>query len=53
VFTVEPGLYIRKDAVLADEVFGDLDDEERDALTAALDRYDGIGVRISQLPFKL
>ena len=46
VFTIEPGLYIRKDEALADVAFADLDDEARNALSETLDRYDGIGVRI-------
>jgi Xaa-Pro aminopeptidase len=46
VFTNEPGVYIRKDDVLATEVFRKLPPAEQQSLRAALDRYDGIGVRI-------
>ncbi|MEM1402689.1 MAG: aminopeptidase P family protein [Pseudomonadota bacterium] len=46
VFTIEPGLYIRKDDALANAVFADLDEETIRVLSETLDRYDGIGVRI-------
>ena len=46
VVTNEPGVYVRKDDVLASEVFGKLPASEQDSIRAALGRYDGIGVRI-------
>jgi Xaa-Pro aminopeptidase len=46
VFTNEPGVYVRKDDVLASEVFKKLTASEQQSMRAALDRYDGIGVRI-------
>src|SRR5713101_1069476 len=46
VFTNEPGTYVRKDDVLASEVFKKLTASEQQSVRAALDRYDGIGVRI-------
>jgi len=46
VFTNEPGVYVRKDDVLASEVFRKLPDSEQQSIRKALDRYDGIGVRI-------
>jgi Xaa-Pro aminopeptidase len=46
VFTNEPGVYVRKDDVLASEVFGKLTAAEQQSVRGALDRYDGIGVRI-------
>jgi Xaa-Pro aminopeptidase len=46
VFTNEPGVYVRKDDVLASEVFRKLPASEQQSVRAALDRYDGIGVRI-------
>ena len=46
VFTNEPGVYVRKDDVLASEVFKKLTASEQQSLRASLDRYDGIGVRI-------
>jgi Xaa-Pro aminopeptidase len=46
VFTNEPGVYVRKDDVVASEVFRKLTAAEQQSLRAALDRYDGIGVRI-------
>jgi Xaa-Pro aminopeptidase len=46
VFTLEPGVYVRKDDVLASEVFGKLSAAEQQSMRQALERYDGIGVRI-------
>lgn len=46
VFTNEPGVYVRKDDVLASEVFRKLTAAEQQTMRGALDRYDGIGVRI-------
>jgi Xaa-Pro aminopeptidase len=46
VFTNEPGIYVRKDDVLASEVFKKLPAAEQQSIRVALDRYDGIGVRI-------
>ena len=39
-------LYVRRDDVEASAVFGALSAEEQKRIRAALDRYDGIGVRI-------
>jgi Xaa-Pro aminopeptidase len=46
VFTNEPGVYVRKDDVLASDVFGKLSAADQQTMRAALNRYDGIGVRI-------
>ncbi len=46
VFAVEPGIYVRKNDVLASPVYTKLPKEERATIAKALDRYDGIGVRI-------
>jgi len=46
VFTNEPGVYVRKEDVLASEVFKKLPASEQASMRAALTRYDGIGVRI-------
>jgi Xaa-Pro aminopeptidase len=46
VFAVEPGIYVRKADVLANSVFTKLPKEEQGTIAKALDRYDGIGVRI-------
>jgi Xaa-Pro aminopeptidase len=46
VFTNEPGVYVRKDDILASGVFKKLSPSEQDAVKAAVTRYDGIGVRI-------
>jgi Xaa-Pro aminopeptidase len=46
VFAVEPGIYVRKDDVLASPVYARLSKEEQATIAKALDRYDGIGVRI-------
>jgi Xaa-Pro aminopeptidase len=46
VFTNEPGVYVRKDDVLASDVFKALAASEQRSVRTALDRFDGIGVRI-------
>lgn len=46
VFAVEPGIYVRKNDVLASPVYAKLPKEEQATIAKALDRYDGIGVRI-------
>jgi Xaa-Pro aminopeptidase len=46
VFTNEPGVYVRKDDIVASDVFRKLSESEQQAMRTALDRYDGIGVRI-------
>ena len=46
VFTNEPGIYVRQDDVLASDVFRKLAAPEQESMRAALNRYDGIGVRI-------
>ncbi len=46
VFAVEPGIYVRKGDVLASPVYAKLPKEEQATIAAALERYDGIGVRI-------
>ena len=46
VFTNEPGVYVRKDDVVDSDVFRNLPASEQQTMRKALDRYDGIGVRI-------
>ena len=46
VFTNEPGIYVRKDDILAGDVFAKLTTAEQQTMRAALQRYDGIGIRI-------
>lgn len=46
VFTNEPGIYVRRDDILASDVFKKLPGTGQQTLRAALDRYDGIGIRI-------
>lgn len=46
VWTVEPGVYVRRGDVEASPVFAGLGTEAQAGIRAALDRYDGIGVRI-------
>ena len=46
VFTNEPGVYVRKDDILASPIFAKLPAAEQASMRAALQRYDGIGVRI-------
>ena len=45
-FAIEPGIYVRKDDVLANLTFTKLPKDEQDKIRAAVDRYNGIGVRI-------
>ena len=45
-FAIEPGVYVRKDDVLANPTFTKLTKEEQDKIRAALDRYNGLGIRI-------
>jgi len=44
--TLEPGLYVRPEDVLASDTYAALTDTERAGITTALERYAGIGVRI-------
>ncbi len=46
VFTNEPGIYVRKDDILASEIFKQLPAAEQTSMRSALQRYDGIGIRI-------
>lgn len=46
VWTLEPGLYVRRDDVEASPVFKALGEGEQQSIRRALDRYDGLGVRI-------
>ena len=46
VFTNEPGVYVRKDDILSSEIFGKLPASEQSSMRAAVQRYDGIGIRI-------
>jgi Xaa-Pro aminopeptidase len=46
VFAVEPGIYVRKNDVLANPAYLKLTKDEQASIAKALDRYDGIGVRI-------
>lgn len=46
VWTLEPGVYVRRADVEASEVFAALGEAEQATVRAALDRYDGLGVRI-------
>jgi len=46
VWTLEPGIYVRPADVRASAAWGELSEEERGRIDAALARYDGIGVRI-------
>ena len=46
VVTNEPGVYVRKDDVLASDVFRNLPSSDQQSIRAAVNRYDGIGVRI-------
>jgi len=45
-FAIEPGIYVRKDDVVAHPTFLKLPKEDQEKIRAALERYDGIGVRI-------
>jgi len=44
--TNEPGIYVRKDDVLANATYLKMSEPDRKRIAAALERYDGIGVRI-------
>ena len=46
VFTNEPGVYVRKDDILGSGIFGTLTASEQASMRAAVQRYDGIGIRI-------
>jgi Xaa-Pro aminopeptidase len=46
LFAVEPGVYVRKDDVLASAEYTKLPKGEQVSIATALQRYDGIGVRI-------
>jgi Xaa-Pro aminopeptidase len=46
VITLEPGLYVRREAVMASRQYGSLPVAEQRSVAAALERYAGIGVRI-------
>ena len=46
VWTLEPGVYVRRGDVEASETFKGLAEDDQAKVRAALDRYDGIGVRI-------
>ena len=45
-FAIEPGIYVRKDDVLANPTFTKLPKEDQDKIRVALDRFNGMGVRI-------
>ena len=46
VFTNEPGIYVRKDDIVASEIFKQMTPAEQTSVRSALQRYDGIGIRI-------
>jgi Xaa-Pro aminopeptidase len=46
VFTNEPGIYVRKDDIVASEIFRQMLPAEQTSVRSALQRYDGIGIRI-------
>lgn len=46
VITVEPGIYVRKSKVIASPFYKELKGERKARIDAALEKYDGIGVRI-------
>ena len=46
ILTDEPGIYVRRDDVLKSDVYRALSKEEQASIAKALDRYNGIGVRI-------
>jgi Xaa-Pro aminopeptidase len=46
VFTNEPGVYVRQDDIVGSEIFRKLAAGEQASMRAALQRYDGIGIRI-------
>jgi Xaa-Pro aminopeptidase len=45
-FAIEPGVYVRKDDVLANPTFTKLPKEDQEKIRTALDRFNGVGVRI-------
>ena len=46
ILTDEPGIYVRRDVILKNETYRALSKEEQASIAKALDRYNGIGVRI-------
>lgn len=46
VITIEPGIYVRKSKVLASPFYNALSDDRKKRIDKALQKYDGIGVRI-------
>ena len=46
ILTDEPGIYVRRDDVLKNSTYLALSKEEQASIAKALDRYNGIGVRI-------
>ncbi len=46
VFTVEPGVYVRRDDIVSSPTFTSLPKEDQEKIRAAADKYNGIGVRI-------
>jgi Xaa-Pro aminopeptidase len=46
ILTDEPGIYVRRDDVLKSETYRALSKDEQGLIAKALDRYNGIGVRI-------
>jgi Xaa-Pro aminopeptidase len=46
ILTDEPGIYVRRDDVLKNPTYLALTKEEQASIAKALERYDGIGVRI-------
>jgi Xaa-Pro aminopeptidase len=46
ILTDEPGIYVRRDDVLKNPTYLALSKEEQASIAKALERYDGIGVRI-------
>jgi Xaa-Pro aminopeptidase len=46
ILTAEPGIYVRREDVLRSDVYRDLSKDEQASIAKALDRYEGIGVRI-------
>ncbi|WP_226703708.1 aminopeptidase P family protein [Microbulbifer elongatus] len=46
VIAIEPGLYIRRNVVENSDTYQSLDEEAQASISKALEKYDGIGVRI-------
>ncbi|WP_295803710.1 aminopeptidase P family protein [uncultured Microbulbifer sp.] len=46
VIAIEPGIYIRRNVVEKSDTYKELDEEAQERISKALDKYDGIGVRI-------